>query len=103
MQINAQKQFSALLRAAATQQIAEDDFWNQFNSLVDPENDDIAGLALESATHYWGNFHQRNLLFIPAKPDAGQLQQGRDELNLIADAIDGNWPLPELERRLKDI
>jgi len=75
----------------------------QFNGLVDPVHESIAGLAFESATHYWGNFHQRNLFFIRVKPDRFQLQQGQNELNLIADALDGNWPISELERKLKDI
>jgi hypothetical protein len=71
--------------------------------LVDPVREPVAGLAFESATHYWGNFHVRNLLFIRVKPNRHQLLQGQDELNLIADALDGNWPLPELKRRLNDI
>lgn len=103
MQTDVQKQFSALLRAAAGQRVTEAEFWAQFNALVDPDNDDVAAMALESATHYWGNFHHRNLLLIRLKPDPYQVQHGQDELNLIADAIDGNWPISELANRLKDI
>jgi hypothetical protein len=103
MELETQKKFAALLRAAATQTVAEKDFWAQFKTLVDPVGEPIAGLAYESATHYWGNFHQRNLFLIPVKPDRHQLLQGQNQLNLIADALDGNWPVSELEGKLKDI
>ncbi len=103
MELDVRKKFAALLRAAATQAIPEKDFWAQFRSLVDPVREPAAGLAYESATHYWGNFHERNLFFIRVKPDRYQVQQGQNELNLIADALDGNWPVSELKRKLKDI
>jgi hypothetical protein len=103
MKVETQKKCAALLRAAATQTVAEKDFWAQFKVLVDPVGEPIAGLAYESATHYWGNFHQRNLFLVPVKPDRHQLLQGQNELNLIADALDGNWPVSELERKLKGI
>jgi hypothetical protein len=103
MELETQKKFAALLRATTTQTVAEKDFWAQFKTLVDPVGEPIAGLAYESATHYWGNFHQRNVFLIPVKPDRHQLLQGQNELNLIADALDGNWSVSELERKLKDI
>jgi hypothetical protein len=102
MDIDVQRKFAALLRAAAEQAIPEEDFWSQFKSLVDPVREPVAGLAFESATHYWGNFHSRNLLFVPIKPDRYQMLQGQNELNLIADALDGNWPVSELKRKLKN-
>jgi len=92
-----------LLRAAATQTVPEKDFWAQFKRLVDPAREPVAGLAYESAVHYWGNFHQRNLFLIRVKPDRHQLLQGQNELNLIADGIDGNWPIEELKRKLDDV
>jgi len=98
-----QKKLAALLRAAATQTVPEKDFWAQFKSLVDPVREPVAGLAYESAIHYWGNFHQRNLFLNRVKPDRHQLLQGQEELNLIADALDANWPVSELKSRLKDI
>jgi hypothetical protein len=103
MEQDIQKKFAALLRAAAGQTISEPDFWEQFKNLVEPVRDPIAGLAYESAIHYWGNFSARNLLFIRVKPDRYQVQQGQNELNLIATALDGNWSVSELKRKLKDI
>ncbi|HEX3738439.1 MAG TPA: hypothetical protein VHV29_01820 [Terriglobales bacterium] len=103
MELDTQKKLAALLRGAATQTVTEKDFWAQFTGLVDPVTEPVAGLAYESATHYWGNFHQRNLFLIRVKPDRHQLLQGQNELNLIADALDANWPVSELERKLKDI
>lgn len=103
MELDVQKKLAALLRAAATQTVPEKDFWVQFKNLVDPVGEPVAGLAYESAIHCWGNFHQRNLFLIRVKPDRHQLLQGQNELNLIADALDNNWPVPEVRRRLKDI
>lgn len=100
MELDVQKKLASLLRAAATQTISEKDFWAQFKSLVDPLREPIAGLAYESAVHYWGNFHQRNLFLFRVKPDRYQLLQGENELNLIADGIDGNWTIRELRRKL---
>ncbi len=102
MDKNVRVKLAALLRAAATQTVQEKNFWKQFRSLVDPVREPVAGLAFESATHYWGNFHARNLFLIRVKPDRYQLQQGQNELNLIADALDGDWPLSELELKLRD-
>jgi hypothetical protein len=98
-----QKKLAALLRAAATQTVPEKDFWAQFESLVDPVREPVAGLSYESAIHYWGNFHQRNLFLIRVKPDRLQLLQGQNEPNLIADGIDGNWPIEELKWKLDDV
>lgn len=103
MELDTQKKLAALLRAAAAQTVPEKDFWAQFKRLVDPVAEPVAGLAYESATHYWGNFHQRNLFLIRVKPDRHQLLQGQNELTLIAEALDGNWPVSELDRKLKDI
>lgn len=103
MERDIQRKLAALLRAASAQTIAEEEFWAQFKDLVDPVRESIAGLAYESAIHYWGNFHDRNPFLISVKPDRYQLLQGKDELNLIADALDNNWPVPELRQKLKDI
>jgi hypothetical protein len=103
MVLDTQKKLAALLRAAATRTVPEKDFWVELKRLVDPVADPVAGLAYESATHYWGNFHERNLFLIRVKPDRYQLLQGQNELNLIADGIEGNWPIEELKRKLDDV
>lgn len=103
MELEAQKKLATLLRAAAMQTVPEKEFWAQFKRFFDPATEPVAGLAYESAIHYWGNFHQRNLFLIRVKPDRHQLVQGQNELNLIADALDNNWTVSALERKLKDI
>jgi hypothetical protein len=94
---------AALLRGAAKQTIPEADFWAGFKSFIDPLADPVVGLAYESAIHYWGNFHERNLLLIRVKPDQYQLQHDQNELNLIVEALERDWPIEELKRRLNDI
>ncbi len=103
MEQHLKQKLATLLRAAATQTVPEREFWAQFKTLVDPAGEPVAGLAYESATHYWGNFHERNVFLIRVKPDRYQLVQGQNELNLIADALDNNWPLSELQLKLKDV
>lgn len=98
-----QTKLAALLRAAAARAVPEDDFWRQFKTLIDPFSDRFAGIAHETADHYWGNFHERNILLIPVRPDVGQVMQGQDALNLIAEALEQDWPLEKLKRRLHDI
>jgi hypothetical protein len=100
---NSDKKFAELLRAAAAQTIPEEVFWIQFRSLCDGVRGDAAVFVFESATHYWGNFHARNVVLMRVEPDQHQLEQGRNELNLIADAIEGDWLPDELACRLKDI
>lgn len=103
MEKECQERLAALLRAAAARGVSERDFWDQFRPLASAVGPPLAGIINETATHYWGNFHSRNILFIPVKPDVYQLMQGQDELNLIAEGLEQNWPVAELKRKLKDI
>jgi hypothetical protein len=98
-----QKKFAMLLRNAASQTMSESDFWSKFNHLTDSVDDPIAGFAYEAATHYWGNFHERNLLWMQVKPDRYEVRRGKDQLNLIADALDENWPASKLKLELDNI
>lgn len=102
MGINKKMQLAELLRSAARLTIAETDFWTQFKALTGV-HDPIDALAYETSIHYWGNFHARNILLIKTKPDKSQLRQGQNELNLLADAYEGDWPTDEVKRKLKDI
>ena len=97
------KDLAGLLRSAAQQTIAETEFWDRFKALVDPAQDPIGAMALETSIHYWGNFHERNLLLIPVKPNRDQVQQGQEELNLIAEGLEQGWSPSELNEKLKDI
>jgi hypothetical protein len=103
MGLEQKKLMAKLLREAALRTIEEKLFWEQFKPVVGDFSDPIAGLAYESAVHYWGNFHMRKLLLMRVSPNRYQLQQGQDELNLIADALDGDWPYSSLKEKLDDI
>jgi hypothetical protein len=103
MNIETKHDFANLLRAAASQAISETEFWEKLKNLEAPADDPMAKIAYEGATHFWGNFHERNLLFMRSKPDRYTLQQGREQLNLIAEALDGDWLTEELERKLDDL
>jgi hypothetical protein len=104
MEPDDRNKLAALLRRAAEQSISETGFWAEFNVLSERIKEPVVEVALESATHYWGNFHPKSILFlIPVEPSGEQLQQGRNELNLIAEALEAGWELPMLEEKLKDI
>jgi len=104
MELEDRKNLAALLRRAAAQTIPEKDFWAAFKALSERVKEPVVDLAFESAGHYWGNFHGRSIFFlIPLQPNRGQLIQGRNELNLIAEALEGGWELPLLKAKLKDV
>jgi hypothetical protein len=83
--------------------ISEGEFWKKFKSLEVPADDPMAKIAYENATHFWGHFHERNLLLMRSKPDRYQVQQGKEQLNLIAEGLDQDWPIEELKRKLDDV
>lgn len=103
MHMETKKNFANLLRAAANQTIPESEFWDKFKELEAPADDPMAKIAYENATHFWGTFHERNLLLIRSKPDRYQVQQGKEQLNLIAEGLDQDWPIEELRRKLDDL
>ncbi len=103
MEVETRKDLVELLRAVISQSIPEADFWKRFDLLANRSSDAWTALVHEVATHYWGNFHSRNLLGMKVKPDPYQVQQGQEELNLIADGLGGCWPIEELKRRLNDV
>jgi hypothetical protein len=103
MDIETKKNFANLLRAAASQTISETEFWEKFNNLQPVADDPIAKIAYETATHFWGNFHERNLLLMRSEPDRHQVQQGKGQLTLIADGLERDWPVAELKHKLDDI
>jgi len=103
MELETKKRFADLLRSAASQTISESDFWHEFNRLESPVDDPNARVAYETATHFWGNFHEKNLLLMRSKPDRYQVRQGKEELNLIAEGLEGDWPVSELKCRLDGI
>jgi hypothetical protein len=81
------KNLADLLRKAAMQSISEDDFWSEFNAFAHRIDPRFFDLAFESATHYWGNFHARNLLLIPVRPDTGQVEQVKKRIEPYS-----RWP-----------
>lgn len=70
----------------------------RFEPYVDPFADPFAGIAHETVTHYWGNFHAGNLLLIPVKPNVYQVTHGKEALNLIAEGLEYDWPFAELKQ-----
>ena len=103
MELEIRKNLSDLLRAAASQKISESEFWEKLKGLESPADDPVAKMAYETATHFWGNFHERNLLLVRSKADRHQVQQGKEQLNLIAEGLEQGWPLEELKHKLDDI
>lgn len=103
MELEDRNRLAALLRRAAAQTISETQFWAEVRALSERVGDPVMELALETATHYWGNFHARSILLIPKKPNRGQLQQGKNEMDLIAQALESGWDFPILEEKLKNI
>ena len=103
MEMETTKQFAHLLRAAAAQTISEPEFWDKFNKLESLAKDPFGRIVNEAAIHFWGNFHERNLLLIRTKPDRYQLQQGKDELNLIAEGLEADWSVLDLKSRLTNV
>ncbi len=97
------KQLAVLLKRAADRTITESEFWKELQAFPEKLNEPVIGIARESATHYWGNFHRRNIFLMRGKPNPGQLEQGKNELNLIAEALGGGWDAATLEERLKNI
>ena len=103
MDAEIRKTLGNLLRAAANEAISEVEFWETFKILKAPPDDPVAKIAFESATHFWGNFHERNLLLMRSKPDRYQLQQGKEQLWLIAEGLDHDWPIEELKLKMDDV
>ncbi len=100
----AHKQLADLLRRTAARTVPESEFWTEFNALSQRNDDPVMQVALESATHYWGNFHQRSIFFlVPLKPDRDQIVQGKNELELIAEGLEAGWELSVLEAKLRAI
>ena len=98
------QKLAALLREAAAQTISEGRFWADFNALCERIREPVVEVAMESAIHYWGAFHERSVFFfVPLKPNPGQVEQGRNELNLIAEGLEAGWTVSVLEGRLKAI
>jgi hypothetical protein len=97
------KEIVELFRRAAKQVISESEFWELLKKLDIASLGPLGNIAYEAAIHFWGNFHERNVLFIKTKPLPYALEQDRDALKVIADAIEADWPVSELERKLKDI
>jgi hypothetical protein len=91
------------LRRAANGTIPEEEFWQRFDRWSATFDDARILITREQAEHYWGNFHARNIFFIRVKPDEGQLRQGREALNLLAQAFEEDWPEQRLEHELHEI
>jgi len=89
---------AALLRSAAEQTISEARFWLEAQELAERVDEPIVKLAVSSAKGYWQLFQTKKKTFLlkASKPDAAEVRQARDELNLIAAVLETGWQLPVL-------
>ena len=92
-----------LFQAVADAQVSESDFWAQMDPLFHEVDDPIIALAYEEAHHYWGNFHQRNVLSMRRKPDLKLVAQGRELFRTFARALEEHWPEKKVEEAMKHI
>jgi hypothetical protein len=87
------------LRRAANGTIPEEELWRRFRNWSATFDDPRIIIASYQAEHYGGNFHARNIFFIRVNPDEEQLIQGREALNLLAQAFEEDWAEERIEGR----
>lgn len=103
MEMRIRKEMAETLRRAAEGAISEDQFWGKFRDWRRSQDDPRFLMAWEEAGHYWGNFHERNIFFIPVKPNKSQLRQGQRTLRMLAQAFEEDWDEGRIEKALNDI
>ena len=92
-----------LFLAIADGTVSEADFWPQMDRLSDEVHDPIIALAYEEAHHYWGNFHERNILLMRTKPKPAFVAQGRELFRTLARALEERWPEEKVQEAVKRI
>jgi hypothetical protein len=88
----------SLFLAVADGKISESDFWPEMDKLFHQLDDPIVAFAREEAHHYWGNFHERNVLFVRTKPTLASLAQGKEIFRILAKALEEHWPEEKVEQ-----
>lgn len=92
-----------LFNAIADGTVSEADFWPEMDSLAHEIDDPVIAAAYEEAHHYWGNFHERNILLIRTKPKPVFVAQGREIFRTLARALDEHWSEEKVLEAIKNI
>jgi len=91
-----------LFLAVAEGTVSEADFWPEMDRLFHELDDPVVALAREEAHHYWGNFHERNILLVRTKPKPALVAQGKELFRTLARALEEHWPEERLREAMKD-
>lgn len=94
---------ASLFLAIAGGTVSEADFWPQMDRLAREVNDPIIALAYEEAHHYWGNFHERNILLVRTKPKPAFVARGKELFRTLARALEERWPEEKVTEAVKHI
>jgi hypothetical protein len=92
-----------LFLAVAEGTVSEADFWPEMERLFHELDDPAIALAREEAHHYWGNFHERNILFVRTTPQPAMIAQGREIFRTLARALEEHWPEERVQAAVKHI
>ena len=92
-----------LFHGVADATISETDFWPEMDRLSHEVNDPVIAIAYEEAHHYWGNFHEKNILLMHTKPKPASVAQGRELFRTLARALEERWSEERVEKALKEI
>jgi hypothetical protein len=92
-----------LFQGVADATILETDFWPEMDRLAHEVEDPVIAIAYGEAHHYWGNFHQRNILLMRTKPKPAIVAQGRELFRTLALALEERWPEERVQKAVKGI
>jgi hypothetical protein len=92
-----------LFQGIADATISETDFWPEMDLLSHEVDDPVIAIAYEEAHHYWGNFHERNILLMRTKPKPAFVTQGRQLFRTLARALEERWPEERVQEAVKHI
>jgi len=92
-----------LFQTVADGTVSETDFWPEMDRLSREAADPIIALAYEEAHHYWGNFHERNILLVRTKPKPAFVAKGRELFRTLARALEERWPEEKVHEAVKHI
>ena len=103
MDATARKELAEYLRRASSDDIAEDEFYQRFNAWREMHGDDaLFNVVFREVEHFWANFHERNIFFIPVKPDKYQLEAARERMRILAKALEENWDAGRANREASE-
>jgi hypothetical protein len=92
-----------LFQGVADGTISEAHFWPEMDRLSHEVDDPVIAIAYEEAHHYWGNYHERNILLVRTKPKQAFLEQGRKIFRMLVQALEERWPEDRVQKALKEL